>query len=171
VSEDLFAKFDRVVKDLGSWLKSQGFEGKGRSFTLQYENGWRLLLGILKSHHNRRVDETFRFLVQGTLYDESETTRWEWQSSWDGPGKVRPYIDRSWQKLDPEVSREEFTTGLASAFDAVAKASPHWDILTYHSDPTEVVQRLKDAISESLLLAANLEVGGSVAPPLSGERF
>lgn len=160
-----------MVNDLGSWLKSQGFEGKGRAFALVYPNGWRLSVGFLKSHHNRRVDETFRFNVKGTLYDECEATRWEWKSSFDGPGKVRPHIDRSWQKLDPETSREAFLKSLASAFNATAAPNvTHWDLLTYHSDPAQVVQRLKDAMSE-LLLAASLEAGGSAAPPLSGERF
>jgi hypothetical protein len=49
MTDDLFATFDFVVKDLGLWLESLGFEAKGRKrrgFTLPYPNGWYLLLAI-----------------------------------------------------------------------------------------------------------------------------
>lgn len=169
---DLFAMFDSIVRDLGPWLKGNGFEGKGRSFNLEYPNGWRLTLGIAKSRHNRRVDETFRFRVIANLYDEDRQTRWEWRSSLDGPGKKRPHIDRRWQKLDPEAAPDDFRESLQSAINAAANPRiSHWDLLTYHSDPLVVAEKIKTCIAESLLPSAAFEVGGSAAPPLSGERF
>jgi hypothetical protein len=169
---DLFKMFDSIVRDLGPWIKGYGFEGKGRRFDLAYPNGWRLMLGFEKSHHNRRVDETFRFGVTASLYDEDRRIRWEWRSSLDGPGKKRPNIDRRWQKLDPETAPNEFRESLQSAINAAADPRiSHWDMLTYHSDPLVVAEKIKVCITESLLPSAALEVGGNTVPPLSGERF
>ena len=141
MSEDLFSTFDSVVKDLGSWLKSVGFEGRGRrGFTLAYPNGWHLLLGSHTSQHDRRANEVYWIALRAYLEEEGGTVRWWWSSTLDRPGQRRPHIDRRWQKLDPETSPDEFRSSLQSAINALAGVKDRgWNALTKETDPIVLV--------------------------------
>jgi hypothetical protein len=133
MTEDLFATFDFVVKDLGLWLESLGFEAKNRKrrgFTLTCPNGRNLLLAINTSQHNRRANEKYFFGLRSHVYDDDGEIRW-WRSSMsDRPGRKRAQLDRRWQKLDPDSSPEEFRSSLQSDIHAVLAVDAGWEQLT-----------------------------------------
>jgi hypothetical protein len=173
MTEDLFATFDFVVKDLGLWLEGLGFESrnrKRRGFTLAYPNGWHLLLGIDTSQHNRRANEKYFFGLRSHLYDDDGEIRWWWSSMSDRPGRLRAQRDRKWQRLDHDSSPEEFRSSLQSDINAVLAAGGGWEELTHGTDPNSLVSEMKSWISDSLLPAAQFEVEGNPGPPLAGER-
>jgi hypothetical protein len=173
MTEDLFAKFDSVVKDLGLWLEGLGFEGRGRKwrgFKLLYSNGWHQSLGLNTSQHNRRANEKYFFAISSHLYDRDGEIRWWWSSMSDRPGRQRPQRDRRWQNLDPDSSPDEFRSSLQSDLDAVIAAGGGWEELTHETDPASLLVEMKSWISDSLMPAAQAEVDGNPAPPLAGER-
>ena len=173
MTEDLFATFDSVAKDLGSWLESLGFESKGRKargFTLLYPNGWYLDLGINTSQYNRRANEKYWFAVRGYLFDGDGVIRWWWSSTSDRPGRRRAVRDRRWQTIDPDSHPDDFKTSLQSDVDAVLEAGGGWEELSSDTDPADLVVEMKSWISDSLLPAAHSEAEGNPGPPLAGER-
>ena len=173
MTEDLFAKFDSVVKNLGLWLKSIGFEGIGRrerGFRLLYPNGWYLSLVFDTSKHNRRANEKYFFGLRGHLCDEDGEIRWWWSSMSDRPGRQRARRDRRWQALDPESSPEEFRASLQSDLNAVFASGGGWEELNHDTDLESLVVEMKSWISDSLMPAARSEVEGNPGPPSTGER-
>jgi len=173
MTEDLFATFDVVVKDLGLWLESLGFEAKGRKRrgrTLPYPNGWYLFLAIDTSQHNRRANEKYFFGLRSHLYDDDGEIRWWWSSTSDRPGRQRAQLDRGWQKLDPDSSPEEFGSSLQSDVNAVLAVDGGWEELTHDTDPKSLVSEMRSWISDYLMPAAQLEVEGNAGPTLAGER-
>jgi hypothetical protein len=173
VTEDLFAKFDAVLQDLGVWLESLGFEGRGRKnrgFTLHYPNRWYLLLAFGTSQHNRRANEKYFFDLQGHLYDQDGEIRWWWSSTSDRPGRRRPHLDRRWQNTDPDSSPDEFRSSLQSDVNAVIRAGGGWEEVTHETDPASLIDDMKSWISDFLMPAAQWEVDGNTGPSLGGER-
>jgi hypothetical protein len=146
MTEDLFAKFESVVRDFGLWLESLGFEGMGRrrrGFRLLYPNGWYLSLAFNTSQHNRRANERYFFDLSGHLYDQDGEIRWWWSSTSDRPGRQRPQRDRRWQNLDPDSSPDEFRSSLQSDLNAVITASGGWEELTHETDPASLIVEMK----------------------------
>ena len=173
MSEDLFAKFELVVKALGPWLEGLGFEAthrKRRSFALVYPNGWRLLVFLRSSHHNRRADDSFRFELEAHLSDDEGAPKWWWTSSIDLPGRQRPVRDRRWQSSDPVSEPDVFGPSLQFDIAAMSNAIIGWRELTHATEVDALVAELEGWISESILPAAQAEVEGRSGPPLAGER-
>src|SRR3984957_17012690 len=142
MADDLFAKFDSVVKEVGQWLETLGFgvKGrKGRGFELLYRNGWRLSFGFNTSQHNRRANEKYFFGLDAHLYDEDGQIRWWWSSMSDRPGRKRAQRDRRWHNTDPDSSPDEFRASLQSDLDAVTAAGGGWEALTHETDPASLV--------------------------------
>jgi hypothetical protein len=173
VSEDLFAKFDAVVKALRPWLEGLGFEAtdrRRRSFAMFYANGWRLLVFLRTSHHNRRAAEVYRFTLEARLSDEEGAPKWWWTSSIDLPGRQRPVRDRQWQRIDPGSEPDVFRSSLQSDITAMSNAIIGWRELTHATETDALVVELEGWIFESILPAPQSEVEGNSGPPLAGER-
>jgi hypothetical protein len=145
VSDDLFAQFDGVARGFGPFLEGLGFEPrdrKRRSFGLHYPNGWKLLVFLQTSQHNRRADDTYRFALKAQLYDEGQVIKWWWSSSVDLPGRRRPQRDRRWQRIDPDTEPAEFQSSLQSDLDVMAASIIGWRKLTHASDVASLVAEL-----------------------------